>query len=184
VCNSGRSPPGALGSAETCPGVPVYGLLGKHHTFVDAADVTSSVNTLKLDTGGHDCNVRCIATFCHQDPSYARRVVASIECIPATPEIGFLPGTEVHGRWIPRHPDVTQIARAVARRDVHAAAKSDGKMGEVPTHAEPLSVGIPRSFGWAGMLVTERNAIVNEVADRLYKRPPLGDLPKQGPSDF
>src|SRR5580704_15439842 len=52
---------------------------------------------------------------------------------------------------------------------VHAAAKGDGEMGKVPTHPTPLSVGVPCCFGRAGVLVTERDAVVYVVADCLHE---------------
>src|ERR1700681_1498705 len=46
------------------------------------------------------------------------------------------------------------------------------------------SMGIPGGFGRARVLVTERYAVVGVVADRLYQRPPLGDIAEPGPCNF
>ena len=56
--------------------------------------------------------------------------------IPAVAEIGLEPGAEVHRRGVGRHADVAEIAGAIARRNVHAAAQRHGEMGEVA--ATPL----------------------------------------------
>src|SRR5436305_344786 len=76
----------------------------------------------------------------------------------------------------------SQLTGAVQCREVHAASKGDGEMVKVPTYAAPLGISIPCRFGWAGVLVTERNAVVYVVADRLHERPSLRKLPKKGPS--
>ena len=53
-------------------------------------------------------------------------------------EIDLEPGREIHRRVVRRHADVAEIAGAIARRDVHAAAERDREMREVAAHAAPL----------------------------------------------
>src|SRR5271168_428692 len=74
---------------------------------------------------GHDRDVGSVAPACHQDAADARLIVTGIECVPAASEIGLEPCAEIHGRRIASHPDVTQIAGAVARRNIHATAEGD-----------------------------------------------------------
>ena len=98
---------------------------------------------------GHDRDVGGVASACHQDAADARLVVAGIERVPAAAEIDFEPSAEIHRRRVERHADVAEIAGAVARRNVHAAAQRDREVGEVPAHAALLGIGIPRRLGRA-----------------------------------
>src|ERR1700685_3086601 len=66
---------------------------------------------------GYDRNVGGIAPACHQDAADTRRIVARIERVPATAEIGFEPCAEIHRRRIGRAADVAEIAGTVARRN-------------------------------------------------------------------
>ena len=52
-----------------------------------------------------------------------RRVVPGVECVTAAAEINLEPRAEVHGRVLWRNADVTEIAGAIAGRNVHAAAE-------------------------------------------------------------
>src|SRR5581483_6483243 len=86
--------------------------------------------------GRADGDVGGIAAACDQDAPDARLVVARIEGVPGAAEIGFEPAGEVHGRIGRRHADVAQVAGAVPRRNVHAAAQGNGQVGVVP--ADPF----------------------------------------------
>src|SRR6202044_3938762 len=88
----------------------------------------------------YDCDVGGVAPSCHQDPSDARVVVARIEGVPTIPKIDFEPGAEVHWRVVGGHADIAEIAGAVARWHVHAAAQRDREVGEVPAYAPLLGV--------------------------------------------
>ena len=109
--------------------------------------------------------------------------MAGIERVPAAAEIDFEPGAEIHRGILGRHADVAEIAGAVARRNVHAAAQRDGEVGEVPANAAPLVMGIPRRSGPARVLVTEPHAVVDVIADRLNQRPSLADFAESGPCE-
>ena len=54
----------------------------------------------------------------------------------------FEPGGEIHRRIDRRDADIAEIARAVARRDVHAAAQRDGQVRVVAAHALPGDEGV------------------------------------------
>src|SRR6187402_3081198 len=62
-----------------------------------------------------------VAPAGHQNAADARRVVARVEREPTAAQVDLEPGAEVHGRRRVRHADVTQVARGVARGNVHAA---------------------------------------------------------------
>src|SRR5579859_1585153 len=81
------------------------------------------------------------------------------------------PGAEIHRRRIKGDPDVTEIAGAVARRDVHATAQRDGKMGEVAAHSDPLAKCTRSRAVIASGAVVEPDLVVHEVADGLNPAP-------------
>ena len=112
---------------------------------------------------GHDRDVGGVAPARHQDATDAPLVVTGIERVPAATDIGFEPAAEIHRRILGWHADVPQIAGAVARRNIHAAAQRDRKVGKVAAHAASLGMGVPCCFGRARVLVTERDAIVDLV---------------------
>ena len=65
-----------------------------------------------------DCNVSCVSSARHQDPSYAWSVMACVERIPRSRQIGLKPGREIHWKVNPRDSNVAQIPGAVPRWDV------------------------------------------------------------------
>jgi hypothetical protein len=65
-------------------------------------------------------------------------VMARIEGVPAAAYIGFHPGIEIHRSRVGRHANIPKIPVAVTRRDVQAAAKRDGKMGEIAANPDLL----------------------------------------------
>ena len=68
--------------------------------------------------------------------------MAGVEGVPAAAEIDLEPGAEIHRLRLGRHADVAEIAGAVARRDVHAAAQRDREVREVAAHAAALDEGV------------------------------------------
>src|ERR1700744_4666755 len=141
---------------------------------------------LKADKGVRseglgDGNVRSIAPLGDQDTADPRNVVACIECVPAAAEIRLEPAGEVARgiRWW--HADITEIARAIPGRDVHAAAERNGQMRVVSANSSSLVEGIPRRHRRARVLVAKADVIVHEVADRLHPRPTRRGFPKQLP---
>jgi hypothetical protein len=91
------------------------------------------------------------------------------KCVPAAAEIGFEPSAEIHWGIVERHADIAEVAGAVARRNVHAAAQRDREVSEVPAHAASLVMNILRRLGRAGVGVAENDAIVDIVADRIHQ---------------
>src|SRR5206468_3776184 len=82
-----------------------------------------------------------------QHAADSRHVVARVECVPAPAKIGLEPAGEIHwaiGRW---HADVPEIAGAIARRNVHAAAERDGEMRVVATHTLAFIEDLPGRHG-------------------------------------
>src|SRR6478609_9692433 len=71
-------------------------------------------------------------------------IVPRVEGEPSAPEKDFEPGVEIHRRRVRRNADVAEIAVAIARGNVEAAAQGDCEMGEVPAHADPLRQGFAR----------------------------------------
>src|SRR5580700_9315970 len=70
-----------------------------------------------------DRDVGRVATAGDEYPADARGVVARVERVPAAAEVGFEPTGKVHRSVIGRDTDIPEIARAVARRNIQAAAK-------------------------------------------------------------
>src|SRR6266540_5291267 len=82
------------------------------------------------------------------------------------------------GRW---HADVPEIAGAIARRNVHAAAERDGEVRVVATHTLAFIEDLPGRHGRARMLVAEGDVAMDEIADRLDARPPRWRLFEEVP---
>src|ERR1700748_3781456 len=102
-----------------------------------------------------DRHVAGVAAARHHDAADARRVVARVEGVPAVAEEDLEPGAEVHRIGHGRHADVAEVAGAVARRDVHAAAQRDRQVREVAADAGPLAKSLERGARRAGSLVVE-----------------------------
>src|SRR5207253_6289664 len=99
-----------------------------------------------------------------QDAAETRHIVSRIEDVPAPTEIGLEPRCEI-ARTVGRlGAHVAEIAGAVARRNVHAAAQSDRQVRVVAAHAALFGKGVERGLAWARVLVAEFDAIVREVA--------------------
>src|SRR6185295_5100923 len=126
--------------------------------------------------GVGDGNVGGVAAAGDQDAADAGHVVARVERIPASAEIGLEPAGKIHRTIGRRHADVAEIAGAVTGWNVHAAAQGDGEVGVVAADALALLVGLPRRPGGSGMLVAELNAVMNEITDRLDAPPARGRI--------
>src|SRR6185436_11695546 len=107
--------------------------------------------------------------------------VACIESVPPPAQIRLEPAGEIHRAIGRGHADVAEIAGAIARRNVHAAAEGDGEMRVVATHALAFMEGVPGRLGRARMLVAERDVAMDEVADRMDARPARWRLFEQLP---
>src|SRR5271154_372382 len=86
--------------------------------------------------GGRHGDVGGVAAAPHDNAADARMIVTCVFRVPAPSEKDLEPGAEIHGINIDRNSDVAEIACAVARGNVHASAKRDREMGEVPADAD------------------------------------------------
>ena len=127
------------------------------------------------------CNVGGIAPTSHQDAADSRRVMACVEGVPVTAEIGLEPRAEVHREVHRRDADVAEVAGAIARRNVHAAAQGDSQMREVATYPATLGVAGESRAGWVGVVVAELDVVVHIVADRLHPGPAFRRIAEQRP---
>src|SRR6201995_4722531 len=89
-----------------------------------------------------DRHVGGVASLRNQHAADPRLVVARIESVPAAAEIGLEPAGEIADRPRLRRADVAEIAGAIARRNVHAAAEGDRQMRIVAAHALALIVDL------------------------------------------
>ena len=80
-----------------------------------------------------------------------------------------------------RHADITEVAGAVARRDIHAATKGDREVGEVAADAGAVEEAAIGRSQRVSVLIVEGDVIVHEVDDRLYPAPPGDDIPELRP---
>ena len=71
-----------------------------------------------------------------------------------------------------RRSDIAQVAGAVSRRNIHAAAEGDGQMRVVAANAGPFAESLRGAAGGAGVLVVEGNMVMNVIADCLHARVP------------
>ena len=67
-----------------------------------------------------------------------RDIVARVKDVPSAPKIDLDPRCKIHGLVLRRKADVGHVTRAIARRDVQAAAESDRQMCLVATNAVAL----------------------------------------------
>ncbi len=97
--------------------------------------------------------------------------MAGVDRVPAAAEIDLEPGAEIHRVRVAEDADIAEMAGAVARRDVRAAAERDGEMGEVA--ADTCAVGKAAEGGaqQVGLPVVEGDALVGEIEDRPDARP-------------
>ena len=113
-----------------------------------------------------------------------RVVVAGVERVPLAGQIDLEPAGEIHRRGIAGHADVAEIAGAVARRDVHAAAEGQREMRKIAADAGALLVDVMRRLHVMGVLVAESDVVVHEVDDGLHARPAERRVGEQRPGDI
>src|SRR5207253_1831784 len=110
-----------------------------------------------------------------------RGVVPRIERVPIAAKKNLEPGREIHWRRVWRHSDISQIARAVPRWDVHAAAERNREVGEVAAYAEAFVVGLQSCACRTRVLIVKGNVVVDIVANGLDARTSGGCLAEQRP---
>src|SRR5438552_3812072 len=131
--------------------------------------------------GAADRDVGSVAAARDQDPADARSVVARVENVPMPAEERLEPGSEVHGAVWRRHPDIAQVAGAVACRDVHAPAEGNGQVRIVAADAGPVVKGFQRCPCHARVLIAEGDMSMDIVADGLNPAPSRWRLPEEIP---
>lgn len=97
--------------------------------------------------------------------------MARIDGVPMSAEINLEPRIKIHGVGIEWNTDVTKIARAITRRNVHTAAQRDREVSEIATDAclvGKAPVGGPQDVR---LLVVEGYMVVYEVQDRCNAWP-------------
>src|SRR5207237_8911695 len=102
-----------------------------------------------------------------QHPPEPRHVVSGIDGVPVAADKGFEPAGEIAGSVGRLSPDVAEISGAIAGGNVHAAAECHCEMRIVAADALALAKHLGGRHRRAGMLITESDMTVNEVADRL-----------------
>src|SRR4029077_11886448 len=113
------------------------------------------------------------------DAADPRTIVARIEGKPAPIKIHLKPGAEIHRRRIGRNADVAEVARAIARRDIHAAAQRHRQMRKITAHADAFFVAFPGRAVAPRMVITETDPLVDVVANRLHTLPARSHGPKE-----
>jgi hypothetical protein len=81
------------------------------------------------------------------------------------------PSAEIHWCGVRRNSDIAEVAGAVSRRDVHAAAQRDREMREVAAYTDPFTISIECGTIIPCVGVSKFDVVVNEVADGLYPIP-------------
>src|SRR5574341_2584469 len=100
-----------------------------------------------------DRDIRGIAPARDQHAANTRHVVPRVKRVPATAQVGLEPGGKIHRAVWRRDADVTQVAGAVACRNVHAAAERDREMRVITADAGPFLEGLPGRLRGTGVLV-------------------------------
>src|SRR5580692_830664 len=129
----------------------------------------------------YDRDIGGIPPPCHQDTGDPPDVIARIECIPAASEINLDPRGEIADAPRRRSAHISQISRAIASRNVHAAAECDGEMRIVPAHSDSLFIRLRGTARSTRTLIVERDVLVDVVADRLHAPPAWPSGLKQSP---
>src|ERR1700680_2771838 len=129
-----------------------------------------------------DCDVGRIAASRNEHPADPRHIVPRVEDAPAAAEIRLDPSGEIHWSIRRQDADVAEITGAIACRNVHAAAKCDGKVRIIAADAFPLVEGFKGRPSGTRVLVAERDMVVNKIADRLNSCPARRRMAKQVPS--
>jgi|SRR5580692_1582657 hypothetical protein len=102
-----------------------------------------------------------------------------IKGMPVPAKIGFEPGTEIHWIGISRNANITQIARAVARGDIHSAAQGNCKVGKIAADANALAKTIQSGAIGASFQIIEAEMAMDEIANAACTRAhPAGVGPK------
>lgn len=129
-----------------------------------------------------DRDIGGIAISRDQHAANTRHVVPSVKGVPATAKVCLESGGEVHWAVWGQYADVTQVAGAVACRNVHAVAERDREVRVITADAGPLIESLPGRPCGAGVLVTKGDMLMDEIADGLDASPSSGRFAEEVPS--
>jgi hypothetical protein len=133
---------------------------------------------------GRDSDIGGVTSLRDHDAPDPRIVVSGVEGEPASIEEHLVPCAKVHGRRIGWDADVTKVTRAVSRRDVHAAGKRDCEMSKVSADSTTFFVSFRRGAVAPGVVVSELNAVVSVVTNRLRPLPTALNASKERPREI
>ena len=97
--------------------------------------------------GSADGDICGVAAARNQNPADAALIIARIEGVPGTADVGFQPAREIHGRIGNRHANIAEVSAAIARRDVQTAQQRDCQMRKIAAYALALAERFPRRLG-------------------------------------
>src|ERR1035437_10199753 len=166
---------------ETHLGSRICILAEPSHTFRDFIRPNFKALQSVLAERGGDGNIGRVAASRDEHSSNPGHVVPWIECVPGATEIDFNPRCKIHRTVRRQRPHVAQVAGAVTRRNIHAAAERDSQVREVATDARTLVERLPSCPGGARFLIVERDMVVDKIADCLNARPSRRGLTESRP---
>ena len=91
--------------------------------------------------------------------------------VPRAAKVGFKPRGKIHDAVWRRRSHVSQVIRAIACGNIHAAAECDCQVSVVAADAITLVENLPGGFGRAGVSVAKDDMFVDIVANRLNALP-------------
>src|SRR4029453_9937953 len=112
-----------------------------------------------------DRHIRRIASTGDEHAADPRDVVPRVKRVPAPSDIRLKPGGKIHRtirRW---DADVAEITRAVASRNVHAAAECGRQIPVIAAPAFAFLQSLPRRSRRSRILIAERDVAMDVVAD-------------------
>src|ERR1700736_2396437 len=119
-------------------------------------------------------DVARVASASDQHAPNAAAVMPRIERMPVSAKIRFEPGAEVHWIGISRNANIAQIARRIARGNIHAAAQGNREMRKIAANAHPLAKTLERGAIGASFHVIEAEMAMDEFANGLHPCPSSG----------
>src|SRR5665213_1529366 len=136
-----------------------------------------------LAEGHADGNVRGVPTSRNQHAANAWRVIARVECVPGAANVYFKPGRKILGLLRGRKPDVTDIARAIASRNIQTSTERDCQVGVIPADPSLLVKCFRGCSGRARELIAEGYVLLDKVTDCLNSFPAAWRVAKHIPCD-
>src|ERR1700751_4110001 len=139
------------------------------------------MHELRRTESCRDSDVSRVTAAPDQDPTYPGMIVPRVESVPPSAEKHLEPGAEIHRSRVSRHTDVSEIAGAVASRNIHAAAQRHSKMSEIAAHADTFLMTFGSRAVATRMVIAERDPVMHIVANRLHALPAARNASKQLP---